>query len=185
MKLDSEILSPFKFNAHKHHWLFFIDFFRNSDDNQVTNLLESWCNNYIDFYTGNLTPERICDELTNILKLNNCFNSNDFNNSLKLNNGYKLITISDQSQWILRTSDDPVRYIHLHPSRKGGNTVRFKGSTLKTAFALVQLLTESNGELNLDNINKARIKTGLSPVKNVQKSKGLFNCLDFISSYKI
>ncbi len=185
MKLNYEILLPFKFNACKHHWLFFIEFVRNSDDNQVINLLESWCNNYIDFYTGNLTPERICDELANILKLNNCFNSNDFNNSLKQNNGYKRITISDQSQWILRKSDDPVRYIHLHPSRTGANTVRFKGSTLKTALAVAQLLAETHGELNLDIINKARIKTGLSPVKNVQKSKGLAKCLDYISSYKI
>jgi len=185
MKLNSEILPPFKFNAHKHHWLFFIDFFRNSDENQLINLLESWCNNYIDFYTGNLTPERICDELANILKLNNCFNSNDFNNWLKLNSGYKRITISDLSQWILRMGVDPVRYIHLHPSRKGANIVRFKGSTLKTALAVAQLLIETQGELNLDNINKARIKTGLSPLKNVQKSKGLVKCLDFICGYKI
>lgn len=185
MKLNSEIFSPFKFNPYKHHWHFLIEFVNNSDESIILNLLESWCNNYIDFYTGNLSPEEICYELANILNLSKGFNSNDFNYWLNPNNGYKLITISDKSQWILRKSDDPVRYIHLHPSRSGANTVRFKGSTLKTAFAVVQLLRQSQGELNLENINNARIKTGLSPVKNVQKSKGLVKCLDFISSYKI
>ncbi len=171
-----KIQAPVKFNAFKHHKGYFLDFIKKDETGTILKYLNTMCNNYIDYYTGILEPEEICNEILTILKTLGHFEMEEFKKWISKPNGYELIKLHDNSEWILRMGDDPEFYIHIHPARSGESTIRIKGSTLKTAFAIKNYLYKDESLLNLVEINKARELVGLSPVKNINKNKGFFKC---------
>jgi hypothetical protein len=144
----------------------------------IISLLDPVCNNYIDIYTGAMTPQAICNSVIDILKSNKVFQADDFAQWVDLQNGYRQIKLEDQSRWIVRRSNETERYIHLHPAREGRFTVRFKGSTLKTAYLLKTGSTGIHEPISLEKVNQARMQVGLSPVKKLERGKGILNCLE-------
>jgi hypothetical protein len=125
-----------------------------------------------------LTPENIVNAIINILKSNQVLQLNDFMHWVASKSGYQQIKLEDQSEWVVRKSNNIERYIHIHPTRTGPFTIRFKGSALKTAYLLKINSTGDHETISLDNVNRIRIQIGLSPVKKLDRNKGILKCYE-------
>ncbi|HAQ20487.1 MAG TPA: hypothetical protein DCR40_14845 [Prolixibacteraceae bacterium] len=176
MVKEADIPLPVRFNPFKHHRNYILSILESSTPEMIVKLLDQVCNNYIDIYTGAMTPEAISESVIEILKSNQVFREDDFSRWVDLKNGYRQIKLADRSVWVVRKSAESEYYIHLHPSREGPFTVRFKGSTLKTVYLLKINNEISNEPLSLEKVNRIRRQIDLSPVKKLERGKGILNC---------
>ncbi|MFY9150599.1 MAG: hypothetical protein WAO52_01175 [Prolixibacteraceae bacterium] len=175
---ESEIPVPIRFNPLKHHRNFILKVLENASPEEIIGLLESVCNNYIDIYTGHLTPESIGKSVIRILKAKRFFQQNVFDEWIDSLTGFRQIELEDGSVWLIRKGLDPERYIHIHPSRSGRFTVRFKGSTLKTAYLLKTNSANIQEKISIERVNQVRKQIGLSPIKKLERNKGIINCFE-------
>jgi hypothetical protein len=173
-----DIPFPVRFNPFKHHRNYILSILEDTSPEIIINLLEPVCNNYIDIYTGKMTPDVICNAVIDKLKSNQVFQEYDFSRWLKSKDGYRQIKLEDQSKWIVRKSNEAERYIHLHPARTGPFTVRFKGSTLKTVYLLKNRFKGFQETFSLEEVNLIRMQAGLSPVKRLDRNKGILKCYE-------
>ncbi len=180
---ESDIPFPVRFNPFKHHRNFILSILEEVTPEMLTGLLDPVCNNYIDIYTGEMTTEAIGNSVIAFLKSNQVYQVDAFTRWLGSSTGYRQIKLEDHSEWIVRKSNESERYIHLHPARSGPLTIRFKGSTLKTVY-LLRAGVAKHGEIpSLENVNLVRNQIGLSPVKKLERNKGILKCLNaFFSS---
>ncbi len=174
MNEGNSIPFPVLFNPFKHHRSFVLETLKTQDMDRITLLLEAVCNNYIDIYTGDLTPRDIGHEIIGILETRLLLQKPDFDRTIR--NGYLQVKLIDQSEWIIRKSDDPERYVHIHPARTGAFTVRFKGSSLKTVYMLKTRTGQQNDSPSLEEVNRVRSEVSLSPVKKLEHGKGILRC---------
>jgi len=86
--------------------------------------------------------------------------------------------LEDESEWVLRKSNEDERYIHLHPARTGHLSMRFKGSTLKTVWMLKSSFPGPQQTPSLEKVNRVRIQIGLSPVKKLDPNQGIMKCFN-------
>ena len=142
----------------------------------VIDLLDPVCNNYIDIYIGSMTPRDVGDAVVSLLKSKKALGLAVFTGWVGKNKGYRKIKLGDESEWVVRISNDPERYIHLHPARTGPSTMRFKGSTLKTVCLLKMSLKGVSVTPTVENVNRVRIQAGMSPVKRLEPGKGILYC---------
>lgn len=170
-----DISFPVRFNPLKHHLNYLMGFVKSASPETIIAQLDSICNNYIDIYTGTITPAAISNSVISILKSIQALDANAFIHWVATKNGYRQITLEDRSEWIVRKSNEAERYIHLHPARTGPFTIRFKGSTLKTVYLLKTISPEIP---SLEKVNSIRKQIGLSPVKKLERSKGILNCYE-------
>lgn len=68
MKSEPEMNFPIRFNPLKHHRSYILKALQENASETIIDLLESICNNYIDIYTGDFTPEEIGVQLAGILE---------------------------------------------------------------------------------------------------------------------
>ncbi len=178
---ESDIPFPVLFNPIKHHRNYIFGVIEATTPGVIISLLDQLCNNYIDIYTGEMTPEAIGSSVIAILKSRQVCQLDAFTRWLGSSNGYRQIILEDHSEWIVRRSIESERYIHLHPSRSGPLTTRFKGSTLKTVFLLRANLSDYCETPSLENVNLIRNQIGLCPVKKLERNKGILKCFDAFS----
>ncbi len=167
---------PVLFNPFKHHRNYILHALASMSSEAISCLLTAVCNNYIDIYTGTLTPENIGKEVIEILRSKQVLHENDFTHWVSSGNGYRKITLKDRSEWIVRKSDDPERFVHIHPARTGPFSVRFKGSTLKTIYMLQACSAKSQDSPSLEEVNRIRSAISLSPAKQLEDGKGISRC---------
>lgn len=175
MVANPEIPVPLKFNPLKHHRNYILQTLQENSTGKILELLDPICNNYIDIYTGNLAPEEIGREVLDLLKSKQVLLRENFERWIEATGEYRKISLRDQSEWVLRKSTDDDRYIHLHPARTGKFSYRFKGSTLKTIFMLKAVERGPQQPIALETVNRIRVQVGLSPVKKLEKGKGILN----------
>jgi hypothetical protein len=120
---------PIRFNPLKHHRNFLLRLLNTDSPEMIINLLDPVCNNYIDLYTGSLTFQEITLQVIDLLKSMGVIDPKEFVHWVNGNRGYRKLTLIDGSEWIVRTGNESERFVHLHPSRTGPFTIRFKGST--------------------------------------------------------
>lgn len=174
---------PVRFNPLKHHRKYILRLLQNASSEMITDLLDPVCNNYIDLYTGSLTSKEITLEVIEVLKSAGVLDAERFTPWVEANHGYRKITLSDGSEWIVRAGKEIDRYVHLHPSRTGPHSVRFKGSTLKTICLLKINIPLSGKPPSLDIVNRVRQQVGLSPVNKLEPDKGILASFEkFFSS---
>ncbi|MGD9928998.1 MAG: hypothetical protein AB7U05_03190 [Mangrovibacterium sp.] len=176
MEENTDIPLPIRFNPFKHHLGYLFTQLENMPPEEFAALWDPVCNNYIDLYTGMLTPAEIARAIIKELQSRQAFMPGDFARWLTLKIGYQQIELSDQSQWIVRQGEDPERYIHIHPARTGQFTIRFKGSTLKTVCLIRASQKTRMNEPTLNFVNQIRLKNGLSPIKKLEPCKGILKC---------
>ena len=175
MSEENDISFPVRFNPLKHHRNYILEILKSTSPGEIIALLDAVCNNYIDIYTGTMTPKSIGNAVISILKSQQALQSGDFNQWVNTKSGYRKIVLEDLSEWIVRKGNEPERYIHVHPARTGTSTIRFKGSTLKTVYLLKTISPEIP---SLNNVNNIRKQIGLSPVKKLERNKGILNCYE-------
>lgn len=185
MAVETDIPLPVRFNPFKHHRNYILGILEDASNEEIINLLDPVCNNYIDIYTGAMTPEAISNAVIDILKSNQVFQVNDFDGWVASKNGYQQIKLEDRSDWVVRKSNENERYIHIHPTRSGALTVRFKGSTLKTIYLLKKSFKDVEDTLSLEKVNRTRMQIGLSPVKTLDRNNGILKCYEKFFSVQI
>jgi hypothetical protein len=182
----NEFTSPVKLNALKHHFSYLqhrIDQWAGSEWDMIREELQELGGNQFDVYTGNLPPEDICIEINNYLTINQVHSRSDLHQWLG-RQGYKTVTISDNSRWVIRESESGTGYAHIHPARNQSGVKRIKANHLKTAVALI-CENRGNGEQVLEfttiQINAVRIaRLGLSPIKAIRDSGKILNTMQFL-----
>ena len=178
MTAETDIPTPVRFNPFKHHRNYILGILETASREEIISMVDPVCNNYIDIYTGSITHEAIGNAIIGILKSKQVFLADDFTRWVDSTNGYRQIKLEDGSEWIVRKSKEADRYIHIHPTRTGPFTIRLKGSTLKTAYLLKVGFGISQEMLSLENVNRVRMQIGLSPVKKLERGKGILNCYE-------
>lgn len=177
MDEEINIPLPIRFNPLKHHRKYILRLLQNASAEKITDLLDPVCNNYIDLYTGSLTTEEIARQVIAILKSLKVLNKEKFTSWVNGNHGYRKITLSDHSEWVVRFGNESERFVHLHPSRTGPHTVRFKGSTIKT-ICLLKMNSPCSETPSLDVVNRVRMEVGLSPINKLETNKGILACYE-------
>jgi hypothetical protein len=130
----------------------------------------------MDLYIGKYSPQKISDQILNILHQKKLFSSEEYKNWLtKEGKNYQLVKLKDKSIWTIRQGDDVSRYVHIHPGRYSPHTVRVKAATLKTAIFL--LCFEQLGEtksFESETANQIRINyLNEPPLKSFSSASGL------------
>lgn len=178
MSGEVDIPLPIRFNPLKHHRNFMLSTLASRSPEEIKGLLEPVCNNYNDVYTGALSPTAIGEGIIRILTKEKVLRKDDFARWVQGNNGYRKLSLEDSSEWIVRLGNEDEHYIHLHPSRDGSHTVRFKGSSLKTIFLMKTMQKDSAEIITLEKVNQARLQIGLSPIKKLDRNKGILSCYE-------
>lgn len=178
MDKEPDMPSPIRFNVFKHHRNYILETLKGVSSELIFDLLDPICNNYIDIYTGIMTPETIGNGVISILKSKGVLLKDDFIHWVVTNKGYQQIKLDDQSIWVVRKSNESDRYIHIHPARTGPLSIRFKGSTLKTAYKLKTSFEGHIETISMENVNLIRKQIGLSPIKKLERTKGILNCYE-------
>lgn len=168
--MQAEIPLPVTFNPYKHHFRFLLDEVKcwNTPE-QINEKLLPIGNNLTDFYLGELSVSTICNECKAYFEKQKIGEQSTFSKWMG-KSAWKKISLSDDSDWLIKMGDQKERYIHLHPAKFSKHTIRVRATTLKTVLALVATSTaksESAGT-NLLAVNKVRTQIlGLSPVKSL------------------
>ena len=109
MSDETGIPIPVRFSPFKHHRNYILGIFESASPEMVISLLDPLCNNYIDIYTGMMTPEAIGNAVIDILKSNQVFLADDFSRWVDSKNGYQQLKLEDRSEWVVRKSNEAER----------------------------------------------------------------------------
>jgi hypothetical protein len=188
-EINCSIQLPLTFNCWKHHTGFIkkqIEYYRikriSVEEIQKTLLVIG--ESQLDLYVGELSPQKICDEIISKLKSTGVLSYEDYKQGLfEKGKEYKLTEISDHSIWALRLGKQEERYVHIHPGRYSPATIRVKALTLKTAIAVLMLNYEKQFPLiDTLQINEVRKKILNSPpVRKVSSNSAVTRIINILS----
>lgn len=176
-------ISCILFNPFKHHLGALQQLLATVSPADLPAALQKIGTSQMDMYTGHLSPEAIFEEIISQLAAQEMHLPATFAAATAARQGYLEVTLSDTSRWVLRLSDDPERYIHLHPGRYSPHTLRIKAAALKTAMAYKA--AAGNGGLSgdlLPDMNAVRAVAGLSPVRSIDDAQHLLKIIGLISA---
>ena len=190
MKLNCSIPFPVNLNCWKHHAGFIkkqieIAVSEKIFESEFRKILLVIGESQMDLYLGKFSPEYIIKEIKSSLIKIGKFDFDEYNNWLKEErNDYRIISLTDKSNWVLRSGSVKQRYVHIHPARYSPLTVRVKSSTIKT-FILTEIYSvyQEDIEYELSFINQIRSKyLKLPPLKSLSSSAGLLRLKSIFNS---
>lgn len=198
MKSGVQIAEPFLFNPLKHHLGFIreyayvrtesvsrsINLMQNSNSPFVRDIIKELKHlgtSVMDVYSGPMNVGDICLESEKYLKEKNLFGREQF--SLWAGTGitdFRVITLTDSSQWMVKFHVNETRYIHIFPARYSPHTFRVKSNTLKSA--LLYNILVGKDFITGDDLNRVRPLLGLSPVKDPADSEAVTEMIEILRS---
>lgn len=180
---DDLISEPFQFNPLKHHLGFLRDFIVENSHTiylqEFTRTIRHIGSSVMDIYSGDLAIWQILDEASNILELKDAGNRHNF--SIWTGTGqkdYRIITLSDGSEWAVKYDDGNDRFIHIFPARSSPHTFRIKANTLKSAILYLALIGKDF--ISGDDLNRSRTMAGLSPIKEITESRAITEMIEIL-----
>ena len=188
-EINCSIQLPLTFNCWKHHAGFIkkqIEIYRDEkisvEELQKTLLVIG--ESQMDLYVGELSPQKICDEIVSKLKTKGVLTFGAYKKWLfEKGNEYKLVEISDNSVWALRLGKQEERYVHIHPGRYSPVTTRVKALTLKTAISVLFTNYEKNipliDTLQINEVRKRILNS--PPVKKVASNSAVVRVINILS----
>ena len=186
MRAEYQIPEPLLFNPLKHHLGFIKEFInlrteRDSDDDikDLIRELKHLGTSVMDIYTGSLQVTHICKEVKDFLKQKELLIRDPFSLWAGKNiKSYRIITISDSSQWTLKFHNNELRYVHIFPARLSPHSFRVKANTLKSAVLYYILIGKDF--ITGDDLNKVRPLLGLSPVKDTFDTEAILEMIEIL-----
>ncbi len=198
MKAEYQIPQPILFNPLKHHLGFIKDFIELNIDAPAplkVQLLTGGLpaplgggssislrhigSTVMDIYTGKLSVSRICDEIKEYLKVHNLADIEKYSAWTGISpDSFRIITLSDDSQWTMKVHNDLKRFVHIFPARNSKYTFRVKGNTLKSA--LVYIIVIGKDMVTGEDLNKVRPLLGLSPVKGASDAAAIVEMIEIL-----
>lgn len=185
MNADNQIIEPFQFNPIKHHLGFIKEFLSRSIDSNTSDILtlkkdlRNIGSSVMDVYTGKLTIKTICEETGDYLMSRNLDAFESFSKWAGANfDCFRIVRLSDNSQWTLKFHDNPRRYVHIFPARNSQFTFRVKSNTLKSA--LMYNIMIGKDLVTGDDLNKVRPLLDLSPVKDAIDTEAILEMIEIL-----
>lgn len=184
--MDNHIPEPILFNPLKHYLPFIRDFISyylsDSLQPEIKNLIREVKHigtSVMDIYTGRLSQEMIFGEIEAFLRSNHLerrevyreWTGSDFSD-------FRIISLSDSSQWTLKFNNHEKRYVHIFPARSSPHTFRIKANTLKSA--VLYIIVIGKDYVSEDDLNKARALAGLSPVRDVADTEAVTEMIEIL-----
>jgi hypothetical protein len=137
----------------------------------------------MDLYTGLLSPAQIGGQVLAALVGEGRLGPEMYQVWIEANGGYQVLTFPvDQSRWVLRQGEEGGRYVHVHPARRGPQTLRVRANVLKTAVMVVAFVGAHGGDPgNVGLINQVRKEhLGFSPIGRLTGEQGLRGVIDVL-----
>jgi hypothetical protein len=185
MAVDYQVPEPLLFNPMKHHLGFIREYIslRADEGNPLTEDttrdLKHLGTTVMDVYRGSLSISDICAESEACLKLNGIVKSEHYANWIgNKGKGFRIISLSDGSEWTLKFNYNKFRYIHLFPARNGPHTFRIKANTLKSAILFLIIIDKDFVSSN--DLNRIRPLIGLSPLKETADHEAILEMVKII-----
>lgn len=183
-----ELASPFLYQAWKHHLPFLkecitVAIERGDREAELQEGLLKMGGSVTDLYVGSFSLDQLQKRVIDRLSKNLLEGPQAYRKWLG-EEGYRLLTLDDRSEWVLKYVDREGRWLHLHPSRSSPQAVRVRGSTLKTAF-LVQLEASRYGidPMDLGLVEQVRrTHLGLGPLRSLDRQKGVGRLIGFFEA---
>lgn len=186
MIAEFQITEPVLFNPLKHHLGFIREFIyqktegkENGDQKKMIKELKHLGTSVMDVYTGSLLIREICNEVLLFLEEKDLTGKIFFSEwtGIKMND-FKIISLSDGSQWTLKYHDNCQRYVHIFPARGSMHTFRVKSNTLKSALLYYILIGKDF--ITGDDLNRVRPLLGLSPVKDPVDTEAITEMIEIL-----
>ena len=182
----SDIPVPILFNPLKHHLGFIRHFieenareYKITGDGPVIKELKHIGGSVMDVYSGELKYSGICDELLYYLHTRKLADRSGFIGWAGADpNDSKTIHLSDGSHWILKYFGHEQRFVHSFPARFSPHSFRIKANTLRSAI-LYQIFIGKDF-ITEEDLNTARAKGGLSPVKDVMDTEAITEMIEIL-----
>jgi hypothetical protein len=180
------IREPILFNPLKHHLGFIRDFIfqktegkENNDQKRMIKELKHLGTSVMDIYTGSLLINDVCDEVLKFLEEKELSEKEHFSEwtGMKMND-FKIIQLSDGSQWTLKYHENNQRFVHIFPARGSQHTFRVKSNTLKSALLYYILIGKDF--ITGDDLNRVRPLLGLSPIKDPVDTEAITEMIEIL-----
>jgi hypothetical protein len=186
MEKSHLITKPFQFNPLKHHLEYIRHFtYERSDEEHgidtstLIRELKHIGTSVMDVYTGQLSTAKICSEVLRYLISNRLNKHESFSEwAGKSFSEFRILTLSDKSRWTLKYHNDKNRYVHLFPARMSPHTFRIKANTLKSA--ILYYIIVGKDFISRNDLNKARVLLGLSPVKDPGEAEAITEMIEML-----
>jgi hypothetical protein len=186
MIADLQIPEPFLFNPLKHHLGFIREYIyqrtegsHNISQKEMVKDLKHLGNSVMDVYTGSLLISDICSEVLFILIEKELSDKKYFagwaGTGLK---EFRIISLSDDSQWTLKYYDNCLRFVHIFPARGSQHTFRIKSNSLKSA--LLYNINIGKDFITGDDLNNVRSMLGLSPIRDPTDSMAITEMIEIL-----
>ena len=171
----NHLTSNIRYNIIKHHAGAYRGILSHWNDSRLELAIDEiqiLGSNQIDIYTGHLSPGQVLDETSQHLSGKKILSRAMLQVWLG-KAGYKTISLSDGSRWVIREGTDPDKFIHIHPGRNQQMIKRVRASHLKTALLFCLINSDhpaSDGDWETTYLNKIRTTyLGLSPVRSASE----------------
>ncbi len=186
MNIGYQIPEPLLFNPLKHHLGFIKEFINlkieDESNTVIKNLIKELKHlgtSVMDIYTGSLSVINVCKEVEAFLELKDILWREPYSLWAGTNlNNFRIISLSDGSQWTLKYHNNEIRYVHLFPARSSPYSFRGKSNTLKSALLYYILIGKDF--ITGDDLNKVRILLSLSPIKDTVDTEAITEMIEIL-----
>jgi hypothetical protein len=186
MVADYQIPEPILFNPLKHHLGFIREFVnkrtdaeKNSSDRDLIRDLKHLGSSVMDIYSGALSVSKICVEVIEFLFRNSLSDNRQFSEwtGVKIKD-YRVVSLSDGSQWTIKYHNNISRFVHIFPARCSQYSFRVKSNTLKSA--LLYYIKVGKDYITGDDLNSVRPLIGLSPVRDTVDTEAIVEMIEIL-----
>ena len=186
MIAELQIPEPILFNPLKHHLGYIREFILKQTEGEpyadkkiLIKELKHLGTSVMDVYTGSLFINDICSEVIEFVEQKELSERVIFAGwaGIKMND-FRIISLSDGSQWTLKYHDNSQRFVHIFPARGSRHTFRIKSNTLKSA--LLYYILVGKDFITGDDLNKVRPLLGLSPIKDPVDTEAITEMIEIL-----
>jgi hypothetical protein len=186
MEFPVQIPVPLMFSPIKHYFQYIVDFINLKSEREkfpgsgsFIKELKHLGTRVMDIYYGQLSTDQIFTEIIQYLESINISEKHSFRKWVGMSlHSFKIIRLSDTSQWTLKYFDDKDRYVHIFPARLSPHSFRVKANTLKSAILYLVLIGKDF--ITEKDLNKTRIIAGLSPIKNIVDVEAITEMIEIL-----
>jgi len=186
MVTDFKIPQPLLFNPLKHYLPYIRDFIKVKTEEEnypgsktFLRELRHLGTRVMDIYSGKLSEGQIFKETIRFLEKNNISGREDYMKWAGTGyHNFRIVRLSDDSQWTLKYYEHEIRYVHIFPARSSPNSLRVKANTLKSAILF--LVLAGKDYVSENELNKTRALAGLSPIKNVEDVEAITEIIEIL-----
>lgn len=134
----------------------------------------------MDLYVGVSPPAEIGQLILAQLGRDGVLEPAAYHDWVEQGGGYRVVTLPDDCNWVLRAGEENGRYVHVHPGRWAPQTRRVRANVLRTA--VLALAAAGGGDpLELANINRVRRDfLGLAPIGKLRGEQGLSEVIELL-----